>query len=633
MSAPPIDLRQLAARESEQVEWKQNVADIDDVVATLCAFANDLPNLGGGYVVCGAQEVRDEHGFPRLVRTGLTASRLKEVENTVLARCRDRVAPPLTPLVTEMPAETGDGRILVFTQPATAAAHTCRRGRDGAKHFVRVGRATIEARNGVLLNLLVRKGAMEPWDRRPCTGATERDLDLLALRDVLNRMGVAVPDSRIEDFLSEDVALSPFVPALCVREGLTNVLRPRNFAILLFGRNVQRFIPGAFSLFSVYPGSDRSDRHAERYEIAGTVIEQARRLQGLLDAQVSTVFDKHDLAAPNADKYPRRALYEAMCNALAHRDYEAVDPTRITAFADRIEVLSPGPLPLGVDPVAFSQGKAPPKWRNQALAWLFNRLQLAQAEGQGIPTILRAMLDEGCPPPVFEPTGVNVTCVLLAHPRHMLLRDVQGAIGAIARGDSATARRHIDRAIDRDPLNPQILQVFAEVQRAVQDPEPIQRLVQSHHGEALRLPPATLIELADALVVDGIGSRSHRDLAAELIRAAGTRKLSDREYHRAQSILLRAHDQEGFLALVDQELSHVTSRSLRIETLWRNGQKTRSDAILAYGLGRSGEAEFLASTTQHLLARALAEGPAPDTAEAIGQDLDALMRSGHPRTN
>jgi hypothetical protein len=56
-----IDLKQLAARESEQVEWKENVADEEDVVATIVAFGNDLANLGGGYVVCGAQEGKDAH--------------------------------------------------------------------------------------------------------------------------------------------------------------------------------------------------------------------------------------------------------------------------------------------------------------------------------------------------------------------------------------------------------------------------------------------------------------------------------------------------------------------------------------------------------------------------------------------
>src|SRR5580704_5924440 len=114
-----IDLQELSVRESEQTEWKENVADIDDVVATLSAFANDLANLGGGYVVCGAREANDPHGFPVLVRTGLEARRLKEVENTVLARCRDRVSPPITPRVEELASDAEGRRILVFLQPAT----------------------------------------------------------------------------------------------------------------------------------------------------------------------------------------------------------------------------------------------------------------------------------------------------------------------------------------------------------------------------------------------------------------------------------------------------------------------------------------------------------------------------------
>jgi ATP-dependent DNA helicase RecG len=43
-----VNLNELANRESERIEWKENVADVDDVVATLSAFANDLQNLGGG---------------------------------------------------------------------------------------------------------------------------------------------------------------------------------------------------------------------------------------------------------------------------------------------------------------------------------------------------------------------------------------------------------------------------------------------------------------------------------------------------------------------------------------------------------------------------------------------------------
>jgi ATP-dependent DNA helicase RecG len=409
-----IDLPELAERESEQVEWKENVADIDDVVAALSAFANDLANLGGGYVVCGVREDKDEHGFLRLHRTGLTAPRIAELEGVVLSRCRDRVSPPVTPIVAELPADTSDRRILVFVQPATSAAHTFRRGQFGAKHYVRVGRSTVEARNGVLRDLLVRKSALEPWDRRACANATEADVDLIALRDALQTMRMLANPSEFARYLSDDVPLSPFVPPLFVREPLTKVLRPRNFAVLLFGRKPQRFVPGGFTLFSTYAGTDRSGARSERHELSGTVIDQARRLRHLLDDQSPTSFDKNDPETPNGVRYPRRALYEAMGNALAHRDYELVDPVRVTAFSDRVEFVSPGSLPLGVELAPFREGRAGPKWRNQALAWFFNRLQLAQAEGQGIPTILRTMREEGCPPPTLDASDSSVTCVLRA---------------------------------------------------------------------------------------------------------------------------------------------------------------------------------------------------------------------------
>ena len=514
---PAIDLTQLATRESEQVEWKENVADIDHVIEALCAFANDLANLGGGYVVCGAREVADEHGFPRMVRSGLTSSRLREVENRVLARCREQVAPPLSPLVDELPADTDDRRVLVFTQPATAAAHTFRRGTEGARHFVRVGRSTIEARNGILLNLLVRKGALEPWDRRVCATATERNFDLLALRDVLNQMGVAVPEGRVEQFLTEDVSLSPFVPTLCVPETRTNVLRPRNFAILLFDRRVQRVIPGAFTLFSVYPGTDRSDLHAERHELAGFVIEQVRRLHPLLDAQVYTAFDKSDPNMPNALKYPQRALYEAMGNALAHRDYELPDPVRITAFADRVEFLSPGSLLQGVDAEAFARGSAPPKWRNQALAWFFNRLQLAQAEGQGIPTILRAMRSEGCPPPSFRADANGVVCVLPAHPRHVLQRATDEAEQAMARADLRRAAENIEIILDQ----------FQEPERRT------------------AIAPQRILDLAQS-----VAAESSMDPAVRLVAAAGKTKLTEGQLHHAADALFKGRAADALITLV-----------------------------------------------------------------------------------
>jgi hypothetical protein len=376
-------------------------------------------------------------------------------------------------------------------------------------------------------------------------------------------MGVGLPDSRLDEFLSEDASLNPFVPSLCVREPLTGVLRPRNFAVLLFGRNVQRFIPGAFSIFSVYPGTDRSDRHAERHELPGTLIDQARRLQPMLDAQIYTVFDKSDREAPNAVKYPQRALYEAMGNALAHRDYELPDPVRITAFADRVEFVSPGSVPFGLDAVAFEHGEALPKWRNQALAWFFSRLQLAQAEGQGIPTIFRTMRAEGCPPPSFKTTPISVVCVLPAHPRHVILGAIVEAERAIVLGDLQRACSSVELIVDR-----------------LDQPE---RLA--------AIDPSRLIELAWATADLSDDPGASRKLVVRLVAAIGKLRLSEPQLRRAADLLFRYGEVAGVVGLIDDQLSANTTWAWRPRLLALAGDLLLRAAVQAVAsAGRSDKA-------------------------------------------
>lgn len=329
-------------------------------------------------------------------------------------------------------------------------------------------------------------------------------------------MGVFHPDRGLEDYLSDTKSFSPFVPPLYHREPLTGILRPRNFAMLLFGRNLQSHVPGAYSLFSIYPGPDRSEPHAERHELPNTLIEQARRLVELLDGQSYVAFDKTNRTAPNAVKYPPRALHEAMINALAQRDYESVQPTRITAFSDRIEVVSPGPLPTGVTLEDLRLGRAPAKWRNQSLAWFLNRLQLAQAEGQGIPAILRSMRDEGCPPPVFEANEARVTCLLPAHPRHALVREYQSIEEAISLGDFKRAQIAAQSLLERDPMNVRAVHLFAEVQRGLNSPGPVREYLAKHAGELANLPPPTLNLLADVLTLAEGATSEDRTMALHL---------------------------------------------------------------------------------------------------------------------
>ena len=67
----PIDITALLSSslvESERIELKEGW-NPESVLHTLCAFANDFHNLGGGYVVIG---VAEENGRPVLPPEGLT---------------------------------------------------------------------------------------------------------------------------------------------------------------------------------------------------------------------------------------------------------------------------------------------------------------------------------------------------------------------------------------------------------------------------------------------------------------------------------------------------------------------------------------------------------------------------------
>ena len=424
-----IDLKELSMRESEKVEWKENGDDrevIKSIVKTISAFANDIANVGGGYVVCGAKEIKDEFGFPKVYYTGLKANKLKEIEGKVREQCTNRLSPSIAPIiqVIDNPNDQ-ETKILVFIIPATSKAHTYRDD-ETVRYYVRIGRETIEARNGIFRQLLTSKQEIEPFDKRPNPNVDEADIDSLLFRDCMNEMKLVQPNKPLESYFSDKEQIAEFVPPLCIKKPLDGGLCLRNFALFMFGKknSISINFPDAYTSLSVYHGTDRSEPTAERHQFTGSIIEQAKRAIGLLNTQVYTAFDKNS-DKPNQVKYPVRALQEALINAIVHRDYEIAEPVRVTIFSDRIEIQSPGRLHWGVDREKFLTGKASAKWRNQSFAYLFNKLQLAQSEGQGIPTIIRTMKEEGCPDPIFEIGTDSVTCILPAHPRHSAIREIQ----------------------------------------------------------------------------------------------------------------------------------------------------------------------------------------------------------------
>ncbi len=555
MTMPRIDLHELSVRESERVEWKRDVASVDDVIKTAVAFANDFSNLGGGYIVCGAEESEGAGGFPKVEFVGLSSSRFKEIEGKVLSDCRNKVDPPIVPFVEVIPTPDPVKRVLVFLIPATEQAHSYRgSGKDVSTYYIRIGRETLEARNGLLRELLVRKKAQDPWDRRVNTNASLSDFDLLTFRDYLQNMGLWEPQKPLDQYLSPSESLSAFVPPLTVAQKLSHNLLPRNFALLMFCNEPTRFFPGSYCIFSLYPGIDRSESVSERIEITGTVVEQARRLINRLNAESFTTFDKTS-TQPNLQRYPVLAFREAVVNALVHRDYELDQPVRVTVFLDRVEISSPGTLPRNINQEQFRKGQSNAFWRNQSLAYFFNKLQLAQAEGQGIPTILRTMREAGCPPPLFEVSGDQVTCVLPAHPRHRQLAHLRVIENKIILGKYDEAIDDLEILLKDDPYNFRSIEMFCEACKLSSQTQKVRSFFSQTDLDVSRINPTSLVIAAEVITLDN--SDSARDLAKKLLEFAASGRVEESEVKRLALAVRKLGNDEQAIRLIDETLKRA----------------------------------------------------------------------------
>ncbi|OFZ66570.1 MAG: hypothetical protein A2V79_03525 [Betaproteobacteria bacterium RBG_16_56_24] len=94
----PINLADLLRQrtvEGDRIEYKAGW-NPDAIVRTLCAFANDFENLGGGYIVIGQD--CDAHGQPVFPPVGLDTNQLDKIQRELLGYC-NLIQPPFLTII------------------------------------------------------------------------------------------------------------------------------------------------------------------------------------------------------------------------------------------------------------------------------------------------------------------------------------------------------------------------------------------------------------------------------------------------------------------------------------------------------------------------------------------------------
>lgn len=88
MTKLPINLNDLLRQrtvEGERIEYKAGW-NPDPIIRSVCAFANDFENLGGGYVVIGQD--CDANSQPVFPPVGLADNQLDKIQQELLAACQ-----------------------------------------------------------------------------------------------------------------------------------------------------------------------------------------------------------------------------------------------------------------------------------------------------------------------------------------------------------------------------------------------------------------------------------------------------------------------------------------------------------------------------------------------------------------
>lgn len=142
---------------------------------------------------------------------------------------------------------------------------------------------------------------------------------------------------------------------------------------------------------------------------------------------------------------------ELLVNALVHRPYTQRGDIFLNLHPDRLEVVNPGPLPLGVTPQNVLHTTVR---RNEQLARLFHDLKLMEREGSGFDKVYEVLLSQGRPAPELTETHdrVQVTVrrrilvprvidfIAKADQTHQLTQRERITLGLLAQQEAMTAR-------------------------------------------------------------------------------------------------------------------------------------------------------------------------------------------------
>jgi hypothetical protein len=148
----------------------------------------------------------------------------------------------------------------------------------------------------------------------------------------------------------------------------------------------------------------------------------------------------------------------------------------------------------------------------------------------------------------------RVVCILPAHPRHALAREHRAIEEAISLGEFELAQKAVSGLLAQDSMNVRTIQLFAEVQRALNSADPVRDFLRKHESQLGSFPPLVLTQLADVLTLADSPSTEDLSVARRLYLDASKGRFAEREIRQLAVGLSRAGDDSAAIKFLNSQI-------------------------------------------------------------------------------
>lgn len=396
--AIPISIEKLMNEnivEYARIEFKENW-NPEPILHTICAFANDIDNWGGGYIVVG---VKEENGMPVHPVTGIPVAALDRIQKDLLALCH-KIKPLYIPVCEPVVYE--EKHLLLIWAPGGyerpyKAFESLSKDKKKVTAYVRRFSNTVKASDADLKELH-SIGNNVPFDDRVNPRAELKDLKIPLITDYLGEVESALYPA------CYDMSIKELAESLKIADGPTEFFKPLNVGLMFFNdRPDDYFRYARIEVVSISdPTGEGMTERVFKGPIHRQLVDALAYIRNSILAEM--VLKSSDRAEANRiHNYPFSAIEEILCNAVYHKSYQIAEPITVRVEEDRMSITScPGPdRSISTEDIA-NRRLISRRYRNRRIGDFLKELKLIEGRNTGVPTILRALRENGSPLPIFE---------------------------------------------------------------------------------------------------------------------------------------------------------------------------------------------------------------------------------------